>query len=139
MEQITEHHSITKPNTIKSNYYTIKLNANNIIEIKWDNELDEIDVIHLKHLRNSIKILGQGKKMLIYVDTYNFMAISVEAKKYTTTEDAFKYTLANAVLIDSLPKKLIFNFYLKINTPLVETKGFNSKEEAMNWLKQFQK
>jgi len=139
MNLLSEDIITIKSNTMTTEFYTISLNDYGIIEVKWNTDLEEIDIIHLKHLRNSIEMLGKGQKMLIYVDTYNFMAITPEARKYTTTEDATKYCLANSVLIDTLPKKLIFNFYLKINTPLVETKGFNSKEEAMNWLMQFQK
>lgn len=139
MDLLSEDIITIKSNTMTTEFYTISLNDYGIIEVKWNPDLEEVDIIHLKHLRNSIETLSKGKKMLIYLDTYNFMAITPEARKYTTTEEASEYSLANAVLIDSLPKKLIFNFYLKINTPLVETKGFNSKEEAMKWLTQFQK
>jgi hypothetical protein len=135
MELLNKENAINEANSITSDCYTIKLNTYNIIEVSWNNKIEEIDVVHLEHLRNSIKILGKGKRMLLYVDTYSFMSITPEASKYTTTEDAFKYCLANAVLIDSLPKKIIFNFYLKIYPPSVETKGFNTKEEALIWLK----
>ena len=120
------------------NIVTVILNSNNIIEVKWEAAIGEIQIEHLTSLSNIIKELGNKKKMLVYIDTYNFMAISQTAREYAATKEASQFTLANAVLVDSLPKKLLFNFYLKINKPVVQTRGFSTKESAMAWLKEWQ-
>lgn len=120
------------------NIVTVVLNSNNIIEVKWEAAVGEIQIEHLTSLTNIIKELGNKKKMLVYIDTYNFMAISQTAREYAATKKASQFTLANAVLVDSLPKKLLFNFYLKINKPVVQTRGFSSKESAIAWLKEWQ-
>lgn len=117
---------------------SVILNSNHIIEVKWDDSLDEISKEHLESLTNIIRELGNTKKMLVYIETYNFMSITSEARTYAASKEASQFTLANAVLVDSLPKKLLFNFYMNINKPVVQTKGFNSKESAINWLKEWQ-
>lgn len=117
------------------NIVSAELTSENIIEVKWNSTIDEIEKQHLVHLKNIIEEIGLGKKMLIYVDTYNFMAITTEARLFASSPESSEFTLANAVLIDSLAKKLIFNFFMNISKPVVPTKGFNSKEEAINWLK----
>lgn len=117
---------------------TVLFNSDNIIEVKWKDSLSEIEKKHLESLTEIIKELGNKKKMLVYIHTYNFMAITPEAREYAATKEASQFTLANAVLVDSLPKKILFNFYMKINKPVVQTKGFSTKESAMNWLKEWQ-
>lgn len=120
-----------------ANIVSAEFTSDNIIEVKWNPIIDEIEKQHLIELKNLIKELGNDKKMLVYVETYNFMAITAEARQYASSPESSKYTMANAVLVDSLGKKLLFNFFMNITTPVVPTKGFNSKEEAINWLKQF--
>ncbi len=41
---------------------------------------------------------------------------------------------ASAVVVDSLPYKLIANFYLKFNKPKRPYKVFSKQEEAVKWL-----
>ena len=118
------------------NIVSAELTSNNIIEVKWNSTIDEIDKHHLVELKNMIQEMGLGKKMLIYVDTYNFMAITPEARLFASSPESSEFTLANAVLIDSLAKKLLFNFFMNISKPVVPTKGFNTKTEAINWLKE---
>lgn len=118
------------------NIVSAELTSENIIEVKWNSTIDEIDKQHLVELKNIIQEIGLGKKMLVYVDTYNFMAITPEARQYASSPESSDFTLANAVLIDSLAKKLLFNFFMNISKPVVPTRGFNTKSEAINWLKE---
>ena len=115
--------------------FNVKLNSDNIIEVEWNPNIDEIKKEQLVLLTSIIKDLGHEKKMLVYIDTCNFMSITPEARAYAATKEASEFTQANAVLADALSKKLLFNFFVKINKPIVPTKGFSSKEEAFNWLK----
>lgn len=118
------------------NEVIVKLNSENIIEVFWSEFIGEIEKQHLVKVRDLVKEIGKGEKMLAYVDTYNFMNITNDARKYAATKESNLFTLANAVLIDSLPKKILFNFYLKIENPVCPTKGFSTKAEAFQWLKQ---
>ena len=138
MQPLSDHKTTTISKKEIQNVVTVILNSDNILEVKWNEALTEIEKDHIIQVRDFVGEFGKGKKMLTYFDTYNFMFITPEARTYAGTKEASDYTLANAVLIDSLPKKILFNFVMRINKPVVPTKGFSSKEEAMNWLKQFQ-
>jgi len=105
-----------------------------IIEIVWNTSIEVIEVIHLTQMRQAICDLGNGKKMPIFFTAHDFLQLSKEGAKYATSAEGVTYTLANAVLIDSLAKKIIFNFFLKFNKPLAPTKGFSTREDAFEWL-----
>ena len=107
---------------------------NGIIEIIWDANLELIEVHHLIHVQNTIGNLGDGNKMPIYMTIHEFLSVSNEGREFASSPEGVKFTLANALLIDSLPKKILFNFFVKFNKPIAPTKGFTTKEEAFNWL-----
>jgi hypothetical protein len=107
---------------------------NGIIEIVWDENLELIEVHHLVHAQNSIGNLGKGNKMPIYMTFHEFLTISNEGKEFASSPEGVKFTQATALLIDSLPKKILFNFFVKFNKPVAPTKGFTSREEAFSWL-----
>jgi hypothetical protein len=120
---------ITVENILRSILY-----ENGIIEIIWDVNLEMIEVHHLVHAQNSIGNLGEGNKMPIYMTIHEFLSVSNEGREFASSPEGVKFTLANALLIDSLPKKILFNFFVKFNKPIAPTKGFTTKEEAFNWL-----
>lgn len=120
---------ITVENILRSILY-----ENGIIEIIWDVNLEMIEVHHLVHAQNSIGNLGEGNKMPIYMTIHEFLSVSNEGRVFASSPEGVKYTLANALLIDSLPKKILFNFFVKFNKPIAPTKGFTTKEDAFNWL-----
>ncbi len=116
----------------------VKLNSEGIIEIEWDSSIEAIDKHHIEQTTQIIGELGGGKKMPVFVNTYSFMAVTEEARIYTTTKEAHLHTLANAVLIDNLAKKILFNFYIRYTKNSVPIKSFTTKEEAFEWLKSLQ-
>ncbi len=138
MNSVSKNKSIIISKKEITNIVSAELTSDNIIEVKWNPHNDEIEKQHLIELKSLIKELGGGKKMLIYVETFNFMSITAEARQYASTTESSEYTLANAVLVDSLGKKILFNFFMNITTPVVPTKGFNSKEDAIEWLNKLQ-
>jgi hypothetical protein len=114
--------------------FKVNLYDNSIIEVQWDPELKEVEKFHMVELTRAIKILGNGKPMRVYSTVYDFMSFSEEARAYSVTEQAERYTLANAVLIDSLGKKILFNFYLKFNKPNNPIRAFSHQDQAFEWL-----
>jgi len=110
------------------------LYENGIIEIVWDTNLEVIEVHHLKQVQKTLAILGDGKKMPVFFTAHEFLAVSNDGRVFAASTEGITYTLANAVLIDSLPKKILFNFFLNFNRPIAPTKGFTTREEAFSWL-----
>jgi len=123
---------ITKKHT--DDFLDAILYENGVIEIVWNTSIEAIEVIHLTQMRQAICELGNGNKMPIFFTAHDFLQLSKDGAAYAASEQGVSYTLANAVLIDSLAKKIIFNFFLKFNKPLAPTKGFRTREDAFEWL-----
>jgi hypothetical protein len=107
---------------------------NGIIEIIWDAKLEMIEIHHLEHAQQSIGSIGNGNKMPVYMTIHEFLSVSNDGRAFASSPEGVKFTLANALLIDSLPKKILFNFYVKFNKPVAPTRGFTTKEDAFDWL-----
>jgi hypothetical protein len=82
-----------------------------VIEIIWDTSILIIEVDHLKQMREVVFELGGGKKMPLYFSMHEFLTINDEARKYATSDEGVKYTLATTVLVDNLAKKMLMNFF----------------------------
>lgn len=124
---------IKKAEEIK-NCAWVYLSIDDIIIIDWFKSLKEIKTHHIKEIVNTVGELGNEAKLPVFTMTFDFISISAEAKEYTASPEAEKYSLANAVLIDNLAKALVFNFYLKLNKPTVPTKAFTKIEDGLAWL-----
>jgi hypothetical protein len=68
-----------------------------------------------------------------------FLHLSKDGAKYATSVEGTKYSLAIAVISDNLAKKILVNFFLSINKPIVPTKGFSNQKDAFVWLSKFRK
>jgi hypothetical protein len=74
-------------------------------------------------------------RMPVLADSRNSIEHSEEVRSYYASEDVAKHISAMAILIDSLPTRLIGNFFIKINKPYFPTKLFTAEVEAVKWLK----
>jgi hypothetical protein len=127
---------ITKSSEVKNTAW-IYLTLDNIIIINWNNTLKEITKTHLQKVINRVSEFSENEKLPVFTMTFDFISINHEAKNFIASEEGGKYTLVNAVLIDNLAKKLIFNFYLKLNKPKIPTRGFTNIDDGLIWLKSF--
>lgn len=70
------------------------------------------------------------------------VVLAIAGRRTSATKEAREYSsknipegrLAEAVLIKSLPVRLMGKFYININKPAVPTNMFNSEKEAIVWL-----
>ena len=106
-----------------------------VIEIIWNHEIKCIEVEHLSAMQIAVGKLGGGKKMPLYFTAHEFLDVSVDAQAYATSEEGTRYSLAIAVLLDSLAIKIDYNAFIKRNQPVVPTIGFTKSSEAIDWLK----
>ena len=81
--------------------------------------------------------LSGGKKMPVLIDAGEFTSIDKEVRVFSASAESNIYTLADAIAYYSLAQKLIADFYVKYNKPVVPTKVFAKKPEAIDWLKGF--
>lgn len=63
----------------------------------------------------------------------SFTEIPADVRSWAADEGGNKYTITDAFVISSLGQKIIGDFYMKINKPIVPTKIFFSKVKAVNW------
>lgn len=63
----------------------------------------------------------------------SFADVEPEIRKWAANENGNLYTLTDAIVIRSLPQKIITDFYLKFDRPVRPTKVFNSLEKAIIW------
>lgn len=113
---------------------TINLNKWGIVEVHFNPELQEINIYHLKYIRQKFKELGNGEKMLQFSTIPHAVTMSQEAVEYNLNGEAREFTRASAVLVNSLSKKIIFNVYVSFHKHTVPLRGFTSKEDAFVWL-----
>ncbi|MES2590195.1 MAG: hypothetical protein V4622_14555 [Bacteroidota bacterium] len=123
---------------IVDGYLKAILYDNDVIEIFWDSSIDMIDVNHLKQMQQTVFELGLGKKMPLLFSPHEFLQLKPEGQKFAASEEGVKYSLAIAVLVDNLAKRILMNFFLKTSKPIVPTRGFSKREDAIFWLEKFE-
>lgn len=83
--------------------------------------------------------LGEGEKFPVLIDAGEFTSIDKEVRIFSASAESNIYTLADAIAYYSLAQKLIADFYVKHNKPVVPTQVFSDKDKAIQWLKTFRK
>lgn len=104
---------------------------NAVIEL---NNAEEIIAAYLEIVKKSNKT-----HLPLLSDGRGLKSISHEARNRFSSENAAKYILANAILVNSLPTRLIANFFIKFHKPTFPVKIFSSEKDAIKWLKSFLK
>lgn len=95
-------------------------------------EMEEKDV---REMTEIIGEMGKGKTYPVLILIEEFNPIQKSASEYAASEEAGKYTKANAIVINSFAVRIGSNFFIKIFKPKRPTKMFNSEEKAVEWLK----
>lgn len=104
------------------------------IHIKSGNEIELSDAVFIVE---AMEKLGGGKKYPILIDAGEFSSIDHEARIFSAAAESNIYTLADAIAYCNVAQKLLANFYVKYNKPVVPTEIFSNKTDAILWLKKF--
>lgn len=114
--------------------YSLFMRPDNIIELHFENGFSG----GVGDARNMVsifkKLSGRFKPSLLVVCSED-NTFSKEAREYTASKEVSEVLKADAFVIKGLALRIIGNGYLKINKPSRPTRLFNSKEEAIDWLK----
>lgn len=78
-----------------------------------------------------------GKKFPHYIELNEFTIPSKDVREFMVSKERVKIAAADAMVLKSLPQRLMGNLYLQINKPIIPTKFFNTKEDALEWLAKF--
>lgn len=90
---------------------------------------DIIKEIHTEGVR-----LSEGKPYYIITDVRIELSSSSETRKYGADIEFIKYHLAHAIVANSLPVRLLSNFFININKPKVPTRLFKDEANARLWI-----
>ncbi len=117
---------------------TITLDDSGIVWFKFKTDT----VVDLKAVHDYVQIieeLCEGIPKPFILDARDIFAnFAPDARKYMGTNSrALKFRLADAVLLNSLPIKLIAKIYMTVDTPRHPVKAFTKEEDAFKWLAQF--
>jgi len=108
---------------------------------------DENDIIHIIILEGAridyydaldnslvIRSLSENKKILKLIDARCKWSIDKKAKQFIAKKEIAEKTIARAILVNTLVKKILLSFYLVLNKSKVPVKTFTDYNAAYNWL-----
>lgn len=87
-----------------------------------------------KEMEEVITKITKGKLQKSLRIAGNFSTIDMEVMKYLAKGEGTLFTLADSFVLKSMPQRLLANFYLKINLPIVPTMFFDEVNKADKWL-----
>ena len=92
------------------------------------------EVQHIIENLEYLKTLVKEEKLLILNCVAPFTQISTEARDLLASGTHSNIIKAEAFVIHSLAQKLIAQFFIKVNKPVVKANYFKDKREAEKWL-----
>jgi DNA topoisomerase IA len=90
------------------------------------------DVLEIKEIN---MLLSKGEKYTVLVLLGHLTEFSKEAKELSASSDFVKNNIANAIVTEYVGHRVVANFYFKFNKPKSNNKMFNSKKNAVQWLR----
>lgn len=112
----------------------VRLRTDGIVQINFGDNV-ELDLKEAVEINEAISEITDGKKALILnIGGKNTSATST-AREFSASPTGLKYTIADAFVVTNLAQKILANFYLSFNKPLVNTKIFDNIDKAIEWLK----
>lgn len=97
----------------------------------------EIEVEDMMEMIQTAGVIGEGKAYKNMIIAGKYASISNDAQNVMDEEESLLYTIAEAIVIQSLSQRILGNFYLKIVSKRRPARLFNTKEKAIEWLNLF--
>jgi len=116
---------------------TVALRSDGLISWDLSPMVEEVTLEGAKEFMEAFIEVAEGKKRAGFVVAPHYVFVQREVHEFFANEELNKYMSANAFVVSSLALRLLVNFYIQFFKPARPTKLFNSKEAAIEWLKQF--
>lgn len=103
------------------------------VEIRIDQDIDfELD----DAIRTNEIVQKIGASRILYHLTIfgNRTVPSKQARTYSISEIGSRFKKAEAIVVESLSQKMVFNFMINVEHPSVLTKLFTDRDNAREWL-----
>jgi hypothetical protein len=89
-------------------------------------------------LKQAVAFTAPNKYFAI-VDTTATYDSTPESRSFYAESDYSKYRYADAFIVNSLPMRLLVNFFITFNKPKIPSKMFNNEENAYEWINSLKK
>lgn len=90
-----------------------------------------------KQMVEALNTIGEGRKFPLLFIAGSFTLANTEARQYAASEEANRYTLASAFVVNNIAQKLMGQAYVSFNHPITPTRIVTNEEGAVTWLKTF--
>jgi hypothetical protein len=114
--------------------YVMQKIADNMVQINFDQgfegEIEDVKMI-VQRIGN---YCVQHQPVLLLVVYSEDNIFSKEARQYIASKEVNTIVKAEALVINSMALRIMGNFYLKVNKPARESRLFNDRDIAFEWL-----
>lgn len=90
--------------------------------------------LHSK-VQRSVKKISGGQPFPILILAHPQMDVGDRARKDGTKDSENTCCKAMAIVCKTLAQKIVGNFYIRVQRPARPTRIFNSREDAVKWLR----
>ena len=85
----------------------------------------------------AVETFFYGKKYPLIIDSTEIKSITKEARDHFSMKGRKTVVSALAIIIKSPLSRIIGNFFMGLNKPVVPVKLVDSEKEAVKWIKQY--
>ena len=115
----------------------IKLRSDYILQVNTTKDVEYGTSEAAQVIKNMLDF-ADNKQFYILIVSGDYANVTYESIKLLSSPIAMSYSLAKAYVINSLPQKLMANFYLKTLKTNKPVKFFRNQTDAEQWLKSLQ-
>jgi hypothetical protein len=98
-----------------------------------------VDLKEVDENLHAILKLAEEVRYAVLVDARATCTITPEAMEYSKRPESYRLLIAQAIVVDSLPNRLIANFIIKFHKPAAPTKLFSNNKDGIAWLQKCMK
>ncbi len=99
-----------------------------------------IEIAEIKEVHKTNLELSGGKPFCVLLDTSNgYFSVSPAGNKLLASPEYAMKRIATAIIVKNLATRLMGNFFILFNKPPSPTSLFTTEEDAMIWLRKFEK
>lgn len=96
-----------------------------------------LDIDKSKEVHEVVGKLTEGKASpQLFIACFG-MDVTKETREWGACEESNKYTLASAIVCNSMAHRILGNFFIKVQKPVRPTRMFSNEEAATEWLLSF--
>jgi hypothetical protein len=124
-------------NEIDTRTSVITLIKKNFIKVVMKEDAD-VDLPDSKENYEAAIKLTKGERYIVLVDGRNYTTMTESAKEFSSQKETYKNVIAMAIVIDSLPSRILGNFIIALHrkNQKAEMQLFTKEKAAINWLAQ---